>query len=225
MNPWKKIHNEFKKLADEEHQIVQQPQAFCYAYVTYQESGEVECWLEGIATEDLQARFKALATEAGIALGRPSGTSPYKYWLHQLFLDLRANNSNHIRIYSETVGVIERLLEASAIYCARLDREALEKAAMPCVEERTPIAREVAKAGARLEIGGEEMARERSGRRSAAVMPILRSKRWSRGMWATKAGVSKNSVYEYLNGKRNLSIENRQALAEELGLKPQELPD
>jgi len=57
------------------------------------------------------------------------------------------------------------------------------------------------------------------------VTPILASKRWTRGHWATKAGVGKNSVYEYLNGKRNLSLANRQALAEELGLKPEDLPD
>jgi transcriptional regulator with XRE-family HTH domain len=57
------------------------------------------------------------------------------------------------------------------------------------------------------------------------VTPILTSKRWTRGKWAAKAGVSKNSVYGYLTGKRNLSFENRRALAEVLGLTPEELPD
>lgn len=41
--------------------------------------------------------------------------------------------------------------------------------------------------------------------RQAVVSPILRKKTWKRGKWATKAGVSKNSVYEYLKGKRNLT--------------------
>ncbi len=65
---------------------------------------------------------------------------------------------------------------------------------------------------------------ERSERRSAVVIPILTLKRWKPNKWAIKAGVSKNSVYEYLSGKRNLGSENRQAMAEELGLKPEELP-
>jgi hypothetical protein len=212
MNSWKRLHDGFKELMEEEERIVQQgrPQGFCYAYVTYQEAGEVDCLVESIATESLGVRFESLATQAGIALGAPSGTLPHKYWLHQLFLDLRANNSNHILIYSDTVGVIERLFEASAIYCARLDREPLEKSAKPCEDPG---------------LGRPETADERSERRSVVVMPILRSKRWTRGTWATKAGVGKNSVYEYLNGKRDLSVENREVLAEELGLKPEELPD
>ncbi len=70
-----------------------------------------------------------------------------------------------------------------------------------------------------------ESVHERSERRRSEVMPILASKRWKPNKWATKAGVSKNSVYEYLDGRRNLGTENRQALAEELGLTPEELPD
>jgi hypothetical protein len=75
------------------------------------------------------------------------------------------------------------------------------------------------------EEGGAESVLERSKRRSALVTPILASKKWTRGRWATRAGVGKNSVYEYLTGKRNLSFENRQALAQVLGLKPEQLPD
>ena len=56
-------------------------------------------------------------------------------------------------------------------------------------------------------------------------MPILKSKRWTRGKWATVAGVGKNSVYEYLEGKRSLSVANRQAMAEALGLTSEDLPD
>jgi hypothetical protein len=65
----------------------------------------------------------------------------------------------------------------------------------------------------------------RAAARQAVVMPILKLKRWKRGKWATAAGVSKNSVYEYLDGKRNLSEDNRQAMADALGLKPENLPD
>jgi lambda repressor-like predicted transcriptional regulator len=61
--------------------------------------------------------------------------------------------------------------------------------------------------------------------RRAIVMPLLESKGWSRRKWAIEAGVSKNSVYEYLGGKRKLSGANRRALAEVLGLEPRDLPE
>jgi hypothetical protein len=65
----------------------------------------------------------------------------------------------------------------------------------------------------------------RAAARQAVVGPILKLKRWKRGKWATEAGVSKNSVYEYVDGTRTLSDQNRKAMAEVLGLKPEELPD
>jgi hypothetical protein len=61
--------------------------------------------------------------------------------------------------------------------------------------------------------------------RQLVVMPILEKKKWSRNKLATKAGVSPTCVSEYLDGKRRLSIRNRQAIAEELGLKPESLPN
>jgi hypothetical protein len=60
--------------------------------------------------------------------------------------------------------------------------------------------------------------------RQALVMPILDQKRWKRGKWAAEAGVGKNCVYEYLDGKRNLRAENRRAMAEVIGLKAEDLP-
>lgn len=60
----------------------------------------------------------------------------------------------------------------------------------------------------------------RAAARQKVVMPILESKRWKRGKWATLAGVGKNCVYEYLDGRRRLSDENRKAMAEALGLMP-----
>jgi len=98
-------------------------------------------------------------------------------------------------------------------------KDADEEAALEGGWADTPAASDPSK-GARP----EESVHERSERRRAVVMPILTAKTWTPNKWVTKAGVSKNSVYEYLGGKRNLSLENRQALAEELGLKPEELP-
>jgi hypothetical protein len=65
----------------------------------------------------------------------------------------------------------------------------------------------------------------RAAARKKVVMPILTQKRWSPGKWATIAGVGKNSVYEYLNGKRSLTKNNREAMAQVLGLRAEDLPE
>jgi hypothetical protein len=130
MDPWKRLHNEFKALMEEEDRIVRQRELrdWFHATVIYEEFGEFGWWsFANSATESLQARFELLATEAGIALNSPPGTVPRDYWLHRLFVDLRANNSQHIRIYTDAGGFILRLFEASATFCTRLDRRSLEK--------------------------------------------------------------------------------------------------
>lgn len=66
---------------------------------------------------------------------------------------------------------------------------------------------------------------ERAARRQAVVMPILAQKGWSRGLLAAKAGLGKNSVYEYLDGTRaRITDDNRIAIADALELKPEQLP-
>jgi hypothetical protein len=78
---------------------------------------------------------------------------------------------------------------------------------------------------ARTATAEPETKKQRAARRQAVVMPILHSKGWTPGKWATHAAVSKNSVYQYLDGtRRSITKENRQALADELGLKAEELP-
>jgi hypothetical protein len=132
--PWKRLESQFSELTAEENRTVQQRglSDWCYAYVTGLESGTFDYLLESIPSESLQVRFEGLATEAGIALGSPPGTPPITYWLHRLFLDLRANKSPLIGISNDTTGFIEHLFEASAVFCARLSRQSLEKAAMSC---------------------------------------------------------------------------------------------
>jgi hypothetical protein len=102
MDRWKRFHNEFRALMEEEDRIVQQRESRdCFhGLVIYGESREFGSWsFAGSATENLQARFDLLATEAGIALGSPPGTPPRIYWLDRLFFDLRENKSQHVRIY------------------------------------------------------------------------------------------------------------------------------
>ncbi len=67
---------------------------------------------------------------------------------------------------------------------------------------------------------------ERSAIRQGVVNPILQRKRWKPGSLATKAGVGKNSVYQYLDGTRTkITDENRDAIAQALDLTPEQLPD
>jgi hypothetical protein len=123
------LHNEFRTLMEEEDRIVQQrgPRDLCYAYFIYRKSGEFDGWIMSPTTESLQARFELLATRAAITLGTPKGILPLTHFLHCLFLDLRANNSDRLQIY-ERGGFIDRLFEGAAIYCDRLDRRSLEEA-------------------------------------------------------------------------------------------------
>jgi len=140
MDPWKRLHNEFKALMEVEDRSVRERELRdrFHGHVMYGESGKFGSWtLAGSPTESLQARFELLATEAGIALSSPPGTSPLDYWLHRLFVDLREIKSQHLQIYETSDGeggFIERLFEASVTYCIRLDRRWLENTAM-CSEE------------------------------------------------------------------------------------------
>jgi hypothetical protein len=106
--------------------------------------------------------------------------------------------------------MIEGLFEASAIFCSRLEQRAIE----------SPADLAAKLAASRV----EESIDERSARRCVVILPILKAKRWTRSRWAIQAGVSKNCVYEYLSGKRDLITENREAMAEVLELRPEELP-
>src|SRR5277367_83236 len=78
MNPWKRLHYEFRALHEEESKILQDRASgeCCYAYVVNPKSGEFDGWAERFPTEDLQARFELVATEAGIALGSQPETAP-----------------------------------------------------------------------------------------------------------------------------------------------------
>src|ERR1019366_385582 len=77
-----------------------------------------------------------------------------------------------------------------------------------------------------LKVDNKQAVAERAVWRQAVVIPILAKKHWTQGRLATKAGVSKNSVYGYLNGTRfRISDENRTAIAETLGIEPHQLPD
>jgi hypothetical protein len=76
-------------------------------------------------SENFQERFRVLAARAGVTLGSPNEADPEDFWLHRLFLDLRENNSDQLFAASDEGGVILRVCEVSATFCARLERKAI----------------------------------------------------------------------------------------------------
>jgi transcriptional regulator with XRE-family HTH domain len=65
----------------------------------------------------------------------------------------------------------------------------------------------------------------RSTVRKAFVVPLLRKHGMTRSKLATKAGIDPSVVYDYLSGKSDPRPDNRNLIAEVLGIQESELPD
>lgn len=166
---WLDFHEKFRLLADEGRAILQSKREDLRmrAYCNYDEHPEIisergkpeqgpfcllhppECglWiLSGGPNENLRARFDALATRAGIKLGSPQGIEQIDFWLHRLYLDLRENNSRLLFAADDNGGMILDAPEASAIFCSRLEKKALEMSASRVKRDAKPVI-----AGARTE--------------------------------------------------------------------------
>jgi hypothetical protein len=147
-NEWQEFHNRFMLLANEEERIERAvpKDRLLRAYCDYKEHPEIFhekgkpeqgrfCLLKTPETglwmlsdgvnENFQERFRALAARAGVTLGSPKGTDPEDFWLHRLYLDLCENNSDQLFAASDEGGVILRVCEASATFCAQLERKAV----------------------------------------------------------------------------------------------------
>ena len=145
---WRDFHDKFTELANEELQIERAApkDRLLHAYCDYKEHPEVWekgkpeqglfCLLKSPGTglwtisdgvsEHFQARFRALALRAGIALATPKGTDAEDFWLHRLYLDLLENRSDQLFAASKEGGVIRRVCVASATFSSRLERKALK---------------------------------------------------------------------------------------------------
>lgn len=157
---WRDFHEKFQSLADEERREgAAQRDRFLRAYCTYEEHPEVlyekgkpeqgpfcllKCPETGLWTlgdgvnENFQARFRALAVRAGLALGCSTGTDAEDLWLHRLYLDLLENNSEQLFAASKEGGVILRVCVASATFCARLEKKTLETSPTAIERNDTP---------------------------------------------------------------------------------------
>ena len=151
-NVWKDFYAEFSQLASEEAHIVRarMKDDYLYASCTYKRDDVVlhergrpaqgpfcllnmpSCGIWHVSSgvsENFQERFRTLASRAGVVLECPEGTVPEDFWLHSLFHDLLENRSDLLfAAAKEEGGMIRRVCEASATFCARLERKALEHA-------------------------------------------------------------------------------------------------
>jgi hypothetical protein len=82
--------------------------------------------LGGGPDENFRARFDALATRAALEIGPPQSIEALDFWLHCLFLDLRENNSRKLFAASDDGGIILHVCDASATFCSRLEKKALD---------------------------------------------------------------------------------------------------
>src|SRR5262249_708126 len=127
---WQSFYHTFHTLADEELQL--EPHnvndRWLRAYASYEDqSSECGLWsLSDGVNEGFKARFEVAATRARIALNLPLLNRPLHVWLHHVFRHLLDRKSKLLFSETEEGGIIVRVCEASAIYCAVLERGALE---------------------------------------------------------------------------------------------------
>jgi hypothetical protein len=126
---WSVLRVEFAALARQEYEIFGKVTEtdLLHAYGDYEIGlSELGHWSLTGSTESIRTDFLLYATRAAVVLGAPNSVDLADYWLHRLFNDLFENGSKHLSCAKEGErGMIMRLLDASAIYCARLERTAL----------------------------------------------------------------------------------------------------
>ena len=128
-NVWRSLHDMFMTLADEELTLAPQNSGdrWLRARVDYKDRTKTcgEWNLSDSIHENFRERFEVEATRAGIALGSHLTGEPLTLWLHHMFSDLLQHKSRLLLAATAEAGTIVRVCEASAIYCARLEKQAL----------------------------------------------------------------------------------------------------
>jgi hypothetical protein len=142
-NTWASFHASFESLSKEETSVSLGNRQDLR--ITASSVGAMKEWsLSGGMNESFRARSEMLATQAAAKLGTPQGSKKLDYWLYRLYLDLEKNHSKLLfapRGASEKAAMIVSVCEASAIFCARLEQDALEQPGIAVVAE--PMAPEV----------------------------------------------------------------------------------
>jgi hypothetical protein len=128
---WRSFHIIFQALADEE--LTREPHnnndRWMRAYVSCEDQSNrgLHCVLSNGIDEGFKARFEVAATRAGIALDSAISGEPLQDWLDHVYQDLCSHRSNLLFAATrDDGGIITRICEASAISCARLEKNALQ---------------------------------------------------------------------------------------------------
>jgi hypothetical protein len=126
---WRSLHETFRALAEEELRLAPHNAGdrWLHAHVDYTDR-TIECGLWHVSdgvNESFHERFEVEATRAAIALRSTVLGKPGDVWLHHVFLDLLGHQSKLLFAATNEGGIVLRVCEASAIYCARLEKQAL----------------------------------------------------------------------------------------------------
>src|SRR5258708_23402949 len=124
---WQVLHETFMALAAEETKLTQGKKSLTVLGM-YEGHGEYGRWsiIEDV-TENLKERFNMVAAQAGKALGPPVSESARNFWLHCLYQHLREGKSVHLKVADDSGGAVERVIEASATFCAVLKTREVER--------------------------------------------------------------------------------------------------
>jgi hypothetical protein len=163
-------------------------------------------WGDGMS-ENFQERVRSLVAHAGAARGCPKDADPKDFWLHQLWLDLRKNDSDMLFTASEEGGTILSVCVASATFCARLERMAIQKSDPE-----------------RMETSARVEAAQNSNAREPALRQILTAKGFSVRDWAKNADVDFHTADDFLKGKTTPYASTLKKLADALGMEISDLP-
>jgi hypothetical protein len=125
---WASFHAAFDRLSKEEISCSLENRQDLRISAT--SMGEMKEWhfREGL-DESFHERVLLLAIQAGAKLGTPRDSTKLNHWMYRLYLDLRARRSKLLfaPIQEDPKCVsIASVCEASAIFCARLEQEAVE---------------------------------------------------------------------------------------------------
>jgi hypothetical protein len=132
--PWQQLSTDFSKLASEEKSANARPlNVMCMAESN--RLNDLADWkISDGSSENSRARFELLASQAGKALDPlPMGASPFCYWLHRLYQNLRENRSRLSSRFitdsssSMEVPFIDCVCEASSTFCLRLQKAMLDR--------------------------------------------------------------------------------------------------
>jgi hypothetical protein len=126
---WRTLQDEFRELAEEEQRLAPHNNGdrWLRAYIDYKNSTSAfaECSISEGVNESFRERFLVEATRGGIALRAALKGEASDIWIHHVFSYLLEHGSKLLFAASREGGIILRACEASAIYCARLEKEAL----------------------------------------------------------------------------------------------------